>query len=112
VGILIHGSPVRDPFPGIAKTEPLRHVLAGVWSRRLTQEHRIVHLVREDRVDSSMACLSVDGSGSAVSSARLSSSSAFFFAVGCVPNAALSDNDGRFRASSSAVSTTSRAMRF
>lgn len=42
---------LRDPFSGIGKPEPLRHVLAGAWSRRLTQEHRVVYLVRSDRVD-------------------------------------------------------------
>ncbi|MBI2892794.1 MAG: Txe/YoeB family addiction module toxin [Deltaproteobacteria bacterium] len=42
---------VRDPFQGIGKPEPLRHLGAGVWSRRLTQEHRIVYLVRDDRID-------------------------------------------------------------
>ena len=42
---------VRDPFSGIGKPEPLRYVAAGVWSRRLTQEHRIVYLVREDQID-------------------------------------------------------------
>lgn len=42
---------LRDPFSGIGKPEPLRHVLAGAWSRRLTQEHRVVYLVRDDRVD-------------------------------------------------------------
>ena len=42
---------LRDPFSGIGKPEPLRHVLAGAWSRRLTQEHRLVYLVRDDRID-------------------------------------------------------------
>lgn len=42
---------LRDPFSGIGKPEPLRHVLAGAWSRRLTQEHRIVYFVRDDRID-------------------------------------------------------------
>ncbi len=42
---------LRDPFAGIGKPEPLRHVLAGAWSRRLTQEHRVVYLVRDDRID-------------------------------------------------------------
>lgn len=42
---------LRDPFTGIGKPEPLKYLGAGVWSRRLTQEHRIVYLVREDRVD-------------------------------------------------------------
>ena len=42
---------LRDRFAGIGKPEPLRHVLAGAWSRRQTQEHRVVHLVRDDRID-------------------------------------------------------------
>lgn len=42
---------MRDPFDGIGKPEPLKYLLPGTWSRRLTQEHRIVYLVREDRVD-------------------------------------------------------------
>ena len=35
----------RDPTDGIGKPEPLRHMLAGTWSRRLTDEHRLVYLV-------------------------------------------------------------------
>lgn len=42
---------LRDPFVGIGKPEPLRHVASGSWSRRITQEHRLVYLVRQDRVD-------------------------------------------------------------
>ncbi len=42
---------MRDPFMGIGKPEPLKHLDAGVWSRRLTQEHRVVYLVRATRVD-------------------------------------------------------------
>lgn len=42
---------VRDPFSGIGKPEPLRHLGANIWSRRITQEHRLVYLVREDRID-------------------------------------------------------------
>lgn len=38
----------RDPFNGIGKPEPLRHALAGFWSRRITEEHRMVYRV-EDR---------------------------------------------------------------
>jgi toxin YoeB len=41
---------LRDPFQGIGKPEPLKHLLAGAWSRRLTQEHRLVYLVSQDRV--------------------------------------------------------------
>jgi len=42
---------MRDPFVGIGKPEPLKYLLAGMWSRRLTQEHRIVYLVSEERID-------------------------------------------------------------
>lgn len=42
---------LRDPFRGIGKPEPLKYLAAGAWSRRLTQEHRIVHLVRDERID-------------------------------------------------------------
>ena len=42
---------MADPFQGIGKPEPLKHLLAGAWSRRLTQEHRLVYLVRDDRID-------------------------------------------------------------
>ena len=42
---------LRQPFTGIGKPEPLKHALAGAWSRRLTQEHRIVYLVSHSRVD-------------------------------------------------------------
>ena len=38
----------RDPFRGIGKPEPLRHALRGYWSRRITDEHRIVYKVEED----------------------------------------------------------------
>ncbi len=33
----------RDPFTGIGKPEPLKHALAGYWSRRITDEHRMVY---------------------------------------------------------------------
>lgn len=42
---------LRDPFSGIGKAEPLKYLAPGVWSRRLTQEHRIVYLVRDRRID-------------------------------------------------------------
>jgi toxin YoeB len=42
---------LRDPFTGIGKPEPLKYVLAGCWSRRLTQEHRLVYRVSERRID-------------------------------------------------------------
>ncbi len=42
---------LRDPFQGIGKPEPLTYLASGTWSRRLTQEHRIVYLVSHDRID-------------------------------------------------------------
>ncbi len=42
---------LRDPFHGVGKPEPLKYLAPGAWSRRLTQEHRLVYLVREARVD-------------------------------------------------------------
>ena len=42
---------VSDPFSGIGKPEPLRFVMAGCWSRRITQEHRLVYRVTADRID-------------------------------------------------------------
>jgi toxin YoeB len=44
-------STLRDPFQGIGKPEALKYVLAGCWSRRITQEHRLVYKVGETRVD-------------------------------------------------------------
>ncbi len=42
---------MRDPFQGIGKPEPLKHLASNTWSRRLTQEHRLVYLVSDDRID-------------------------------------------------------------
>lgn len=42
---------LRDPFTGIGKPEPLKYLAPGTWSRRLTQEHRIIYLVRDERID-------------------------------------------------------------
>ena len=42
---------LRDPFSGIGKPKPLKYLAPGTWSRRITQEHRIVYLVRDQRVD-------------------------------------------------------------
>lgn len=39
---------LRDPADGIGKPEPLKHMLAGVWSRRISEEHRLVYLVDDD----------------------------------------------------------------
>ena len=40
----------RDPFTGIGKPEPLRHLGPGIWSRRITREHRLVYTVKDDRI--------------------------------------------------------------
>ena len=40
----------RDPFQGLGKPEPLRHLGPGVWSRRITGEHRLVYRVSDDRL--------------------------------------------------------------
>jgi len=42
---------LRDPFGGIGKPEPLKYLAQGVWSRRITQEHRLVYLIRDEKVD-------------------------------------------------------------
>ncbi len=42
---------MADPFAGPGKPEPLKYALAGCWSRRLTQEHRLVYRVSEKRID-------------------------------------------------------------
>jgi toxin YoeB len=42
---------LRDPFEGIGKPEPLKYLTPGAWSRRLTQEHRLVYLVGDERID-------------------------------------------------------------
>lgn len=41
---------IHDPFIGIGKPEPLRHRQAGIWSRRIAKEHRVVYLVLDDRI--------------------------------------------------------------
>ncbi len=41
---------LRDPIAGIGKPEQLRHALAGAWSRRIDEEHRLVYLVDGDDV--------------------------------------------------------------
>jgi len=40
----------RNPNSGIGKPEPLRHSLAGYWSRRIDQEHRLVYRVTEQGI--------------------------------------------------------------
>jgi toxin YoeB len=40
----------RDPFSGIGKPEPLKHALSGFWSRRITEEHRMVYKLENEGV--------------------------------------------------------------
>ena len=42
---------MRDSFRGIGKPEPLKFLGSGVWSRRITQEHRLVYVVGHERID-------------------------------------------------------------
>lgn len=42
---------LRDPFDGFGKPEPLRFYLKGCWSRRITEEHRLVYMVEDGRVN-------------------------------------------------------------
>lgn len=40
----------REPFSGMGKPEKLRHDLAGCWSRRISQEHRLVYQVLDNKI--------------------------------------------------------------
>ena len=40
----------QTPYSGIGKPEPLKHELSGYWSRRITEEHRLVYSVNENRI--------------------------------------------------------------
>lgn len=40
----------REPFSGVGKPEPLKHELSGFWSRRITDEHRLVYEVTDSSV--------------------------------------------------------------
>ncbi len=40
----------RDPYEGLGKPKPLRHDLTGFWSRRITDEHRLVYAVEGEEI--------------------------------------------------------------
>ena len=42
---------MRDPFGGVGNPEPLKYLGTDIWSRRITQEHRLVYVVSADRID-------------------------------------------------------------
>lgn len=41
----------RTPFSGLGKPEPLKGQLSGCWSRRITDEHRLIYRVRDDTLE-------------------------------------------------------------
>jgi len=41
---------MRTPFEGTGKPEPLRHALAGYWSRRISEEHRLIYRAEPDAI--------------------------------------------------------------
>lgn len=50
VNTLIQDIARDDPYTGIGKPEPLKHAFSGFWSRRITDEHRLVYRVYDDVV--------------------------------------------------------------
>jgi toxin YoeB len=40
----------RNPFSGIGKPEPLKHNLKGLWSRRITSEHRLIYQITDEQI--------------------------------------------------------------
>jgi toxin YoeB len=42
---------LNEPFSGIGKPEPLKYLAPNTWSRRLTQEHRVVYVVKDQRIE-------------------------------------------------------------
>lgn len=42
---------LRDPFDGIGKPEPLKYLAPNTWSRRITDEHRLVYVVYDKKID-------------------------------------------------------------
>ena len=47
---LLIADALRDPFAGIGKPEPLKHILSGAWSRRIDETHRLVSYVTDDHI--------------------------------------------------------------
>ena len=42
---------IRSPYQGIGKPEPLKHAFSGFWSRRITEEHRMVYRIYKDMLE-------------------------------------------------------------
>jgi len=51
----------ENPYKGIGKPEPLKHNLSGAWSRRITQEHRLVYEINENNQIVILNILSLKG---------------------------------------------------
>lgn len=51
----------ENPFTGIGKPEPLKYNLSGAWSRRITQEHRLVYEVNDRNEIIILTILSLKG---------------------------------------------------
>ena len=51
----------ENPYKGIGKPEPLKHNLSGAWSRRITQEHRLVYEVNDKNEIVTLDILSLKG---------------------------------------------------
>ena len=49
INVLLNAT-LRAPFDGMGKPEPLKHDLAGCWSRRIDQEHRLVYDIQDDQI--------------------------------------------------------------
>jgi len=45
----------NDPYEGIGKPEPLKHAFSGYWSRRITDEHRLVYRISDERIEIAQA---------------------------------------------------------
>ncbi len=47
---LLIADALREPFAGIGKPEPLKHILSGAWSRRIDDANRLVYYVTDDQI--------------------------------------------------------------
>jgi toxin YoeB len=47
---------IRNPCSGIGKPEPLKHALSGFWSRRITEEHRMIYRIEGDVLQIAQLC--------------------------------------------------------
>ncbi len=50
INFLIQDISRDDPYSGIGKPEPLKHAFSGYWSRRITDEHRMIYRVYDETI--------------------------------------------------------------